>query len=261
MLGGNSVSQQAENRRRSQCQVLCLVPYLVIQLNLAANPTLPLCLSVLQTVPEVVEMPWWAYGPVGMQLWFPSIVLAAMQLQTLHSSGSNSALHSQVSLPAQLTPHAASTGAFVGGLGSRAGSGVPGILARSGSSWPPGQGLMGLPSGASSVAALAAAGAAAAGQPGGSVAAALHMKHAQSAPLLAQDGAAAAAAGGFQTIQYGTEIELEFDREVYPIGVSLADASIVGVTQRVMRPQQPSAAQVRAADALLAVGARAIQQQ
>jgi hypothetical protein len=33
-----------------------------------------------------------------------------------------------------------------------------------------------------------------------------------------------------------TEIELEFDREVYPIGVSLADASIVGVTQRVLRP-------------------------
>jgi hypothetical protein len=69
------------------------------------------------------------------------------------------------------------------------------------------------------------------------------MKHAQSAPALAQD--AAAGAGGFQAIQYGTEIELEFDREVYPIGVSLADASIVGITQHVMRPQQAAAGQVR----------------
>jgi hypothetical protein len=33
-------------------------------------------------------------------------------------------------------------------------------------------------------------------------------------------------------------MELEFDKEVYPIGVSLADASIVGITQRLLRPQQ-----------------------
>lgn len=31
------------------------------------------------------------------------------------------------------------------------------------------------------------------------------------------------------------DIELEFDQEVYPIGISLADAAIVGVTQRVVR--------------------------
>lgn len=30
--------------------------------------------------------------------------------------------------------------------------------------------------------------------------------------------------------------ELEFDREVYPIGISLADAAIIGVTQRLVRP-------------------------
>jgi hypothetical protein len=50
----------------------------------------------------------------------------------------------------------------------------------------------------------------------------------------------AAAAGTISSSSGGppssTEIELEFDREVYPIGVSLADASIVGVTQRVLRP-------------------------
>lgn len=197
-------------------------------------------------------MPWWAYGPVGMQLWFPSIVLAAMQLQTLHSSSSNIALHSQASLPAQLTPHAAAaaglgSGAFSSGLGSRSGSGVPAGLVWSGSLWPPaGQGLLGMPGSNSSMAAMAAAAAAAAAnQPGSATsAAALRMKHAQSAPSLSQEGAASG--GGFQAIQYGTEIELEFDREVYPIGVSLADASIVGVTQRVMRSQQPAATQVRA---------------
>jgi hypothetical protein len=42
----------------------------------------------------------------------------------------------------------------------------------------------------------------------------------------------------------GTEIELEFDREVYPIGVSIA-ASIVGVTQRMLR--SAAAVQVRLA--------------
>lgn len=201
-------------------------------------------------VAEVVEMPWWAYGAVGMQLWFPSIVLAAMQLQSLHSSSSNTALHSQASLPAQLTPHAAvaaglGPGTFIGGLGSRSGSGVPASLGRSGSLWSnaTGPGLQAGQGGSGSMAALAAAGAAAAAagaQPGSARAASLNMKHAQSAPALSQDGGTSA--GGFQAIQYGTEIELEFDREVYPIGVSLADASIVGVTQRVMRPQQQAAA-------------------
>lgn len=199
-------------------------------------------------------MPWWAYGPVGMQLWFPSIVLAAMQLQTLHSSSSNSTLHSQASLPAQLTPLASTAGvgpgALLGGMGPRTSSGIPGgALARSGSLWPPaaaGQ-QQNLQGSGGSMAAMAAAGAAAmaaaaaaAHQPGSNAtaaAAAMRMKHAQSAPALSQDGADGAA-GGFQAIEYGTEIELEFDREVYPIGVSLADASIVGITQRVMRPQQ-----------------------
>lgn len=195
-------------------------------------------------------MPWWAYGPVGMQLWFPSIVLSTMQLQTLHSGGSNSTLHSQASLPAQLTPHAATAGAgpgaFPGGLGSRTSSGVPSVLGRSGSLWPPAGPVV--PGSGVSMAAMAAAGAAAtaaaaASQPGSATSAAMRMKHAQSAPALAQEGAAGA--GGFQAIQYGTEIELEFDREVYPIAVSLADASIVGITQRVMRPQQAAAGQVR----------------
>ncbi|KAI8472364.1 MAG: RIC1-domain-containing protein [Monoraphidium minutum] len=49
-------------------------------------------------------------------------------------------------------------------------------------------------------------------------------------PSIAAAAAAVAAAN-----TGGTDIELEFDREVYPIGVSLADASIVGVTQRLMR--------------------------
>lgn len=203
-------------------------------------------------------MPWWAYGPVGMQLWFPSIVLAAMQLQTLHSSSSNSTLHSQASLPAQLTPLASTAGmgpgALLGGMGPRTSSGIPsGALVRSGSLWPPAAaGQQNLQGSGGSMAAMAAAGAAAiaaaaaaAHQPGSSTAAAaaMRMKHAQSAPALSQDGAVGA--GGFQAIEYGTEIELEFDREVYPIGVSLADASIVGITQRVMRPQQAAAAQVR----------------
>ncbi|KAG1677057.1 hypothetical protein FOA52_001227 [Chlamydomonas sp. UWO 241] len=76
----------------------------------------------LDTESVDVEMPWWGYGPAGMQLWFPS------------------------SLSTPLTPQA--------GL---SGSGI------------------------------------------------------------------------------NLDIELEFDQEVYPIGISLADASIVGVTQRVTR--------------------------
>lgn len=196
-------------------------------------------------------MPWWAYGPVGMQLWFPSIVLAAMQLQTLHSSSSNSTLHSQASLPAQLTPHAAlaaaGSSAIISGLGSRSGSGIPSALFRSSSLWPPG-GQQSMPAvqasiGGGSMAAMAAAGAAGADGSAAASAAALRMKHAVSAPALAHDEGASA--GGFQAIQYGTEIELEFDKEVYPIGVSLADASIVGITQRVMRPQQATGVQVR----------------
>jgi hypothetical protein len=200
---------------------------------------------VVDAVPEVVEMPWWVYGPVGMQLWFPSIVLGAMQLQTMHSSSSNSTLHSQASLPAQLTPLSSSgPGPFIGGLGSRAGSGVPVVVNRSGSIWPPaGKAVQG--SGGSSTAMAIAAAAAAAAAEGGQLASSggsmAAMKHAQSAPSLAHE-----VPGGFQAIQYGTEIELEFDREVYPIGVSLADASIVGITQRVMRPQLAAPLQVRA---------------
>ncbi|GFR46890.1 hypothetical protein Agub_g8533, partial [Astrephomene gubernaculifera] len=33
----------------------------------------------------------------------------------------------------------------------------------------------------------------------------------------------------------GQDIELEFDQEVYPVGVSLADDAIIGITQRIMR--------------------------
>lgn len=204
-----------------------------------------LCCLLVTAVPEVVEMPWWVYGPVGMQLWFPSIVLGAMQLQTMHSSSSNSTLHSQASLPAQLTPLSSSgQGPFIGGLGSRAGSGVPAVANRSGNFWPPAGKAMQGSGGSSTAMAMAAAAAAAAAEggqlasSGGSMAA---IKHAQSAPTLAQEVPA-----GFQAIQYGTEIELEFDREVYPIGVSLADASIVGITQRVMRPHVAAPLQVRA---------------
>lgn len=44
---------------------------------------------------------------------------------------------------------------------------------------------------------------------------------------------------GLSTVQ---DPELEFDREVYPIGISLADASIIGVTQRMARLLSASAA-------------------
>lgn len=33
----------------------------------------------------------------------------------------------------------------------------------------------------------------------------------------------------------GTDMELEFDREVYPVGISLADAAIIGITQRLVQ--------------------------
>ncbi|KIY92766.1 hypothetical protein MNEG_15196, partial [Monoraphidium neglectum] len=63
----------------------------------------------------------------------------------------------------------------------------------------------------------------------GSGAAAAAAAAAGSQSLAAAAAAVAAANSG------GTDIELEFDQEVYPIGISLADASIVGVTQRLMR--------------------------
>jgi hypothetical protein len=87
----------------------------------------------------VVEMPWWAYGPKGMQLWFPSL------------------------------------------LNRTAGSSSKGPMS------PP---------------------------------------------------AATSQASG------GNDIELEFDQEVYPVGISLADAAIVGITQRMVRAQsgRPQAA-------------------
>lgn len=44
---------------------------------------------------------------------------------------------------------------------------------------------------------------------------------------------------GQSTVQ---DPELEFDREVYPIGISLADASIIGVTQRMARASPSTAA-------------------
>ncbi|KAI8463229.1 MAG: hypothetical protein J3K34DRAFT_462531 [Monoraphidium minutum] len=125
----------------------------------------------------MVEMPWWAYGPGGMQLWFPSL-LPPPALAPAGSAGGPplAQLHPQASLTLIASP-------------------------------------------------TAAAAAAAAAAPGAATAAA-----AAAAAAAAVAAAAAAAVNGG-----GTDIELEFDREVYPIGVSLADASIVGVTQRLMR--------------------------
>jgi hypothetical protein len=218
--------------------------------------------------PEVVEMPWWAYGPIGMQLWFPSLVLAAMAQP--HASSSAGQLRNQASLPAALSPDSqhmrlSSTGS--GSLTPR----TSGITPR----------VSSLVLAASAGAAAGGGAFGAAGTPGSSSsrrsgvpplsplsAAGNSIKHAQSAPMLTgehqqqllqlqqlqqlqqQQLLAASAApaamllddaaniasssgGGPPT---STEIELEFDREVYPIGVSLADASIVGVTQRVLRP-------------------------
>ncbi|KAF8071370.1 R06F6.8 [Scenedesmus sp. PABB004] len=150
--------------------------------------------------PEVVEMPWWAYGPVGMQLWFPSLVLAAMACPP-HSSSSGGLLAPQASLPAQLSPQGSTPGALAASLGP------------------------------STPRAPAAAGGTA-------------LPHARSAPALAGAGAAGAPGGAPGPVGGGLasgpggviEMELEFDREVWPIGVSLADASLVGVTQRVLRP-------------------------
>ncbi|KAL4448516.1 hypothetical protein ABPG75_005735 [Micractinium tetrahymenae] len=61
------------------------------------------------------------------------------------------------------------------------------------------------------------------------------------ASLTATGLAAAAAAAATNS----TDPELEFDREVYPVGVSLAEVSIVGVMQRTVRSQAfpPEAAQ------------------
>ncbi|GBF93019.1 hypothetical protein Rsub_05630 [Raphidocelis subcapitata] len=130
----------------------------------------------------VVEMPWWAYGPSGMQLWFPSLLPAAPALAHATSSGTLPRLvrlRSQDSVGSPLA--LASPMSFSG---------------RAGSPYPPSP-----PSTAGGSGAAAAAAAAAI--------------------------AAANVGGG--------DMELEFDREVYPVGVSLADASIIGVTQRLLR--------------------------
>ncbi|GAB4817477.1 hypothetical protein N2152v2_004523 [Parachlorella kessleri] len=53
--------------------------------------------------------------------------------------------------------------------------------------------------------------------------------------LLSPTIASAALRGAAAAAANSTDPELEFDREVYPIGVSLAEVSIVGVTQRTIR--------------------------
>uniref|UniRef100_A0A383V6J0 RIC1 C-terminal alpha solenoid region domain-containing protein n=1 Tax=Tetradesmus obliquus TaxID=3088 RepID=A0A383V6J0_TETOB len=241
--------------------------------------------------PEVVEMPWWAYGPIGMQLWFPSLVTAALAAPAA-SSSTGQLLRGQGSLPAALSPHSQQ-----GGRLSSTGSGsLAGLTPRVSSL---------VLNAAGGAAAAAASGAA--GTPGSSssrraampplspLSAAAGIKHAQSAPVLSDEhhqqqllqlqqqqllahaaGPAAAlllddannalsSSGGGPPSS--TEMELEFDREVYPIGVSLADASIVGVTQRVLRPAagagllQPSSPKRRSSTGAAAATKQQQQQQ
>jgi hypothetical protein len=119
--------------------------------------------------PSAVEMPWWAYGPSGMQLWFPSLLPTP---------------------PPPPLPPAARTPRGSSGAG----------------------GLQPVLSGASQLA----------------------LEKQGSDALMSSPSIAAAAAAAVNAAQT-TDIELEFDREVYPVGVSLADASIVGITQRLLR--------------------------
>ena len=110
-----------------------------------------------------VEMPWWAYGPQGMQLWFPS----SLSTPLVTPWGLKPAPHNQ-------HPTATASG-MNAGIGGGGGKGMRGQ----------GQGQL-------------------------------------------------------KAVVVGMDMELEFDQEVYPIGISLADASIVGMTQRLSRPPPTS---------------------
>ncbi len=128
-------------------------------------------------------MPWWAYGPQGMQLWFPSLL--SQQPAGISSTTSGH-------LPASLTPTGSSSAQrqsmSLGSPGNR-----PSLS-------------LGSP---------------VTGRGGNAVGVSL--------------GARLGSGGWGRGEASATDIELEFDREVYPIGVSLADAAIVGVTQRLTR--------------------------
>jgi hypothetical protein len=149
--------------------------YILAHISLHIYP----CAYILATLPagllpELLELPWWAYGPAGMQLWFPSLLLPALHCLSKdtrkdvpNSNGGDGAavIASGLAASGSLTPRA-------------------GAL-------PPG----------SSCAQYAAS---------------------TQLPIVPPGGGT-------------TEVELEFDAEVTPIGVSLADASIVGIRQRVLR--------------------------
>lgn len=136
--------------------------------------------------PEVVEMPWWAYGPQGMRLWFPSLLNHA----AMHNNSSRTSSSSNIAgqLSATLGP--------------------PGVA--NVTSYPtPGDGV----------------------HPSSSYPQLTPKSHSQLTPKASMQSTPTFARG----IGGPTDMELEFDREVYPVGISLADAAIVGVTQRLMR--------------------------
>lgn len=222
-------------------------------------------------------MPWWAYGPIGMQLWFPSLVLAAMQPPHLRPSSSGQ-LRSPASLTAALLPQPL--------MLSRSGSLTPiAALSPHMSSLTPCGSFTSVAAPITVTSPVAAGGgprrgamlpplspltaASAFTKATAAAAAAVGIKHACSAPLLLTDhqqllllGHSAAAVPAAALIDSGADgshnndMELEFDREVYPIGVSLADASIVGVTQRMLRPQASGSGgmQVGGAERILGLG-------
>jgi len=223
-------------------------------------------------------MPWWAYGPVGMQLLVPlsgagsnGPALPQQQLWTASSSGRaassafptfqcGSATASSSSSSSCCLAHSGRHQQQIAGDDSDGGGAVQG----SGPPAPPASGSH-TPHGNSRHPAPEAA----AGhynvheqqhqQQMSTAAAAAGMKHAQSAPHLLQrqqqpggwnsfSGLGSSVGGALA--EPGTEIELEFDREVYPIGVSIA-ASIVGVTQRVLRSAAAAGTAVQHFDAVV----------
>ena len=168
-------------------------------------------------------MPWWAYGPQGMMLWFPSLITLPEPFPTSSSTGnltstSSTTITATAAAAAPSLAHAHSCRpTFSAQL---LGSSPPKPTARGSSDNKSGSNRPALAS---------------------------QLQPAHSAPLLTRRGssgipgspfAAALADVGWNAGGGGNDMELEFDKEVYPIGISLADASIVGVTQRLLRPQQ-----------------------
>lgn len=142
-----------------------------------------------------VEMPWWTYGARGMQLWFPS---------TLHSgtgptgpSLSSLRLHRSAS-------NASNVSAGSGREGGRDSRRTEEVTS---------------PGGAG----------------GGGYGASLisHSGGLSSAFGSAGGGLSSLASAGTQG--QATDPELEFDKEVYPIGISFSEVAIIGITQRVVR--------------------------